>query len=162
MGVQYSVDSKTRLIARGQKTWVNAEAVITVDAALYVEGGIDVSTTKRNPWNEFIPSWHRSALCAGMEDERFFGKRDLSVRPSLTLTELKKAQELCSVCPVFRECLTHSLTKPEEYGVGGGTSRDMRVELLKAVELGLVRVDAIIDELCKAQEKIRRSRGAEQ
>ena len=161
MAVQYSVDSTSRLVSRGQKTWVNAEVVITVDAALYDEGGIDVSETRRNPWNDYIPAWHRQALCSGMEDERFFGKRDLSVRPSLTLTELKKAQELCSVCPVYRECLTHALTEPEEYGVWGGTSRNMRLKILKAAESGIVSITAIIDELCRAQERIR-NRASEQ
>lgn len=160
MAVQYLADSKYRLVARGKKTWVNAETVINIDAALYVESGVDVSIEqKRNVLLQYIPAWHFKALCAGMEDERFFGKKDLRVRPSLTLTELKKAQELCWECPVYRECITHALTKPEEYGVWGGTSRNMRLKILKAAEEGLIKIADIIEELCKAQEQIRSSRG---
>jgi WhiB family redox-sensing transcriptional regulator len=140
---------------------VSAETVVSIDAVLD-EGGIDIYEEQTHPWQKYIPQWHNQALCVGMEDERFFGKRDLTVRPSLTLTELKKAQELCSVCPVYRACLTHSLTKPEEYGVWGGTSRNMRLKILKAVELGLVKVEDIVDELCDMQERIKESRGVQE
>lgn len=161
MAVRYSLDSRVHIVASGPRQWVNAETVINIDAVLD-EGGIDVLEEQKSVWVKYIPKWHRGALCVGMEDENFFGKRDLKVRPSLTLTELKKAQELCSVCPVFRDCLNHALTTPEEYGVWGGTSRNMRLKILKAAEAGLVKVCDIVDELCDMQERIKISRGVQE
>lgn len=141
------------------KTWVNADIILRVETALDTGGGFLMSEEEQHrSWTQYMPDWYQQAQCAGINEDVFFGNKDLSVRPSLTLTELKVAQSYCAHCPVYRECLTHALTKPEEYGVWGGTSRNMRLKILKAVESGLIRLADIIEELCKAQERIK-SRG---
>jgi WhiB family redox-sensing transcriptional regulator len=92
-----------------------------------------------------IPDWHLNALCNGMDDEIFFGAEDQRVRPSLSRTGLALAQSVCEQCPVRFDCLTHALTKPEGYGVWGGTSGRMREEMLFRVMTG-ESIATVIDE----------------
>ena len=149
--------STVSIVATDGKTWLNADIVLRSEAALDNGGGflLPDDGEHHRSWTQYMPVWYQEAKCAGINEDVFFGNKDLTVRPSLTLTELKKAQSYCAVCPVYRECLTHALTAPEEYGVWGGTSRNMRLKILKAVEAGLILLTDIIEELCKTQERIR-------
>ena len=152
--------STVSLTVTDGKTWINADIVLRAEAALDSGGGFLVGDDDEHhrSWTQYMPPWYQQAECSGIDEDVSFGNKDLSVRPSLTLTELKKAQTYCAHCPVYRECLTHALTTPEEYGVWGGTSRNMRLKLLKAVDSGLILLTDVIEELCKIQERIK-SRG---
>lgn len=142
--------------ARG-RTWVSADALLKEDTALTPpEGGVVVSEDRpKRSITDLYPEWYFLGACRDEDETKFFGNEDIAVRPSLTLTDLKSAQTICGSCPVFRQCITHALTLPEEYGVWGGTSRNMRLRILKAAETGLIRLSDMIEELCKAQERIR-------
>jgi len=93
----------------------------------------------------YSPNWHNDALCAGMDDAIFFGTENYDKRPPLSLTEVRAAREICDQCPVARECLTHALTQPEQYGIWAGTSGNMREKMIRQVQRG-IEVDVIVDK----------------
>lgn len=61
------------------------------------------------------PHWSASAACkeAGSTEVFYPGSANAGVNSSY-------AKTFCARCPVQPECLTHALTKREEYGVWGG------------------------------------------
>lgn len=67
---------------------------------------LDVST-----WR---PAWMRLATCRHEDTATFFSK------------SVKRAKELCSVCPVRAECLAFAMADPEMVGVFGGTTERER------------------------------------
>jgi WhiB family redox-sensing transcriptional regulator len=97
-----------------------------------------------------IPAWHRQAACRGMDDEVFFGQSDTG-SPSLTQKQVAEAKLICDRCPVFRECLQHSLEQRECYGVWAGTSRRTRLKLFKVIDLKIATVDSIVDGYCSGR-----------
>jgi WhiB family transcriptional regulator, redox-sensing transcriptional regulator len=57
------------------------------------------------------------AACQDVDVEVFFSQ-DESLQ--------QEALELCSACPVRRECLEHALYQGEQYGIWGGTREGER------------------------------------
>jgi WhiB family redox-sensing transcriptional regulator len=65
--------------------------------------------------------WVDRSACLQSYDERFFPSRGDSN---------KEAKAICfDQCPVREECLEHALTKPERFGIWGGTSERERQEI---------------------------------
>ena len=59
--------------------------------------------------------------CAGEDPATFFPENEAAA---------VTAKAICWTCPFRKECLTHALTAPEEYGVWGGmTERERKVVL---------------------------------
>ena len=83
------------------------------------------------------PTWRARALCAGginlylpglhafipIPLDLFFPDRGAPTAP---------AKRICQMCPVRADCLEHALTKPEMFGVWGGTSELDRRPMLQA------------------------------
>jgi WhiB family transcriptional regulator, redox-sensing transcriptional regulator len=68
------------------------------------------------------PSWHRDALCRGMDPGGFVTSR---------ATPDEAATELCHACPVREDCLDFALARPELVGVWGGTTQMERRWLIR-------------------------------
>lgn len=68
------------------------------------------------------PPWAADALCHGAT-EVFF--------PPVGGTG-NRAKAICARCPVREECLEHALTKPEPFGIWGGTSENERRRMRRA------------------------------
>lgn len=66
--------------------------------------------------------WQDHAACLGTYDERFFPERGASN---------SEVKAICAGCPVIDECLEHALTKPERFGIWGGTSERERQKIRK-------------------------------
>lgn len=74
-------------------------------------------------------SWQEAGHCRGMDSEKFFtDDRDQTQKRRVSRT--RDAKELCSGCPVIRECLEHALAVPENYGIWGGTTAAERQRML--------------------------------
>jgi len=68
----------------------------------------------------------------------------------------KDANDICSKCPVFEDCLSHAL-KYEDYGYWAGTSpkdrQKMRVDLgIKLENISLLSLLAVSEEAQKHEE----------
>lgn len=89
--------------------------------------------------------WHEGARCRTIPnpDAIFFGAEP-GERPTLKRSDVARAQRICRTCPVVRECLTHALTKPEIYGIWGGTSGRKRERLWVLIEAG-ASVEQVVD-----------------
>jgi len=83
------------------------------------------------------PEWTEEASCVGESDTLFFGASDPEKRPQYTLTDIKRARQLCAGCPVARQCLKSSLDLNDEYGVFAGSTRTNRVEIRKRITSGV-------------------------
>lgn len=82
--------------------------------------------------------WRRDGACSDDED-LFLGPvfyvHDQGEAQEQGLADaLQRARETCASCPVNAECLEWALTKPEEYGVWGGTTPRQRGALRKAAK----------------------------
>jgi len=91
------------------------------------------------------PDWHTEARCLGESEAIFFGASDPEVRPTYTLGMIKQARELCSVCPVARECLKSALMNREQYGVWAGSTTKQRHEMLARLEAGVSSVEQEVE-----------------
>ncbi len=72
--------------------------------------------------------WQLQAACRAVDTGTFFhpeGERGHD-RAARDLA----AKEVCSHCPVIRECATHALKVREPYGVWGGLSEEERLRLI--------------------------------
>ena len=78
-----------------------------------------------------VPDWYADAACKGLTKP----ERDNFFAPERHTRRLAKAKTICVGCKVRETCLEHALTKPELYGVWGGTTPEEREEML--VTLGL-------------------------
>lgn len=63
--------------------------------------------------------WREDAACLQSYDPRFFPERGDS-------SSHREAKAVCFGCPVREPCLEHALTKPERFGIWGGTSERER------------------------------------
>lgn len=75
------------------------------------------------------PNWHEDASCGDKPQEWFFGGDEAPGRqrhrPTLSMSEVKRAKAVCNLCPVRQQCLDYALSNREEFGVwGGSTGRD--------------------------------------
>ena len=82
--------------------------------------------------SNLFPDWWSQASCRSIDDSIFFGA---GTSPS----NLSRARVMCSSCPSMKDCLSHALTQPEDYGVWAGTSvldrGNMRGLLAEGMEL---------------------------
>lgn len=68
-----------------------------------------------NPW--------AGALCAQTDPEAFFPEKGET--PTT-------AKQICTTCPLQRQCLQYALTTGQDYGIWGGTTRNERRALIAA------------------------------
>lgn len=94
------------------------------------------SPTPRKTLASHYPLWHIEAKCLGKEDTIFFGASDPETRPPYTLSDIRKAQDICAECPVAKMCLTEALENREDYGVWAGTTSKQRKTMLAEVSAG--------------------------
>lgn len=90
------------------------------------------------------PEWQEQGRCLGVGNDYFFGDED--EQPTMNIKQIRQAAKLCDVCPVFRECLRHSLEQKEEYGVWASTSGRVRRKIFRMIEAGEVTVDEVIED----------------
>jgi hypothetical protein len=86
---------------------------------------------------DLYPDWQRQARCADVGLQYYFGEDDTGSQPTMSITQVRRAAKLCDVCPVFYECLRHSLEFREAYGVWAGTSGRVRRRIFKLMDNGL-------------------------
>ena len=91
------------------------------------------------------PEWHQYAACFDQGYDAFFGA-DTEVRPALTIRQVKSAQEVCAVCPVFANCLEQALYNNEEYGIWAGTTGRTRRRIQKMVADGETTYPKVIED----------------
>lgn len=129
------------------KQWVCIEAVLE-----RYEDGSFVPTTfdevVERSIEDYRPDWHLLAACKGIErgDEIFFGNIDTAVRPTLSISQVLKAKRICDTCPVYEDCLTHSLTQREEFGIWAGTSGRTRERIFKMLDDGLATIEQVVKD----------------
>jgi hypothetical protein len=79
--------------------------------------------------SELLGSWHRQALCGGVDTGVFF-PADGECRPQRHRRE-RVAKAICAACPVRQPCAIHALAHRELHGVWGGLSEaDRRRRLM--------------------------------
>lgn len=93
-----------------------------------------ISTT-RSAWGFTTEpeGWREQALCAEVDPELFFPG------PGASLRLIRLAKQICSDCPVQRECLDYALKHNETFGVWGGTSYEDRKKLKRGQEIPTVQ-----------------------
>lgn len=132
----------------------------SVDAVLpFEEGGVSRDTELR--WAKaslFIEDWHADARCATLANPKdadaiFFDGGDEAKRPTFTITQINEVKRFCHGCPVFADCLTHALTKPERHGIWAGTSKRTRQRILALVDAGQVTVRQVVDDYLQGRGK---------
>lgn len=96
------------------------------------------------------PGWHLDAACVGLSDAIFFGEESLHKRPTLSLSNLRAAQGVCDGCVVARECLTHALTFPEQYGIWAGTSGNQREKMIRVMREKGLSVELVVNAWLEA------------
>lgn len=96
-------------------------------------------------FDQLWPDWHQYAACFDDGYDTFFGA-DTEVRPALTIRQVKSAQEICAVCPVFVNCLEQALYGNEEYGIWAGTTGRTRRRIQKMVSDGDVTYAQVIED----------------
>ena len=94
-----------------------------------------------------IPEWHQQANCRLTQKSVFFGSSSPEERPAYTLSSIRKAREICSVCPVFNECLSHAIRQREDYGLWAGTTMRQRTELFRRIDEGELTEQGVIEAL---------------
>lgn len=68
---------------------------------------------------ELLRSWHRQALCGGVDTAVFF-PADEECSPVRDRERVAKA--ICAACPVRQPCAVYALAHRELHGVWGGLS----------------------------------------
>ena len=105
----------------------------------------------------WFPEWHKQAKCSQSSpheaDERFFGESIDHTRTSLTIIKIREVKAFCKTCPVFTECLTHSLATPERHGIWAGTSKRTRLRILALIEQGRTSIIQVVDDYLNGREK---------
>lgn len=97
-----------------------------------------------------FPPWHQEAACLGREESVFFGARDTSMRPALSMSDVNRAKAICASCPVFDTCLEQALGvngPREEYGIWAGTSGRTRKRIWEMVEAGKVTLTQVVKDV---------------
>lgn len=106
-------------------------------------------------WRWFI-GWHEYSKCKSLSpdqaDEIFFGESD-DHKASLTIIKIREVKAFCKTCPVFVECLTHSLTTPERHGIWAGTSKRTRLRILALIEQGETSIIQVVDDYLNGRER---------
>jgi Transcription factor WhiB len=73
---------------------------------------------------DLLPSWHRQALCGGVDTAVFF-PADEERSPARDRRE-RVAKAICAACPVRQPCAVYALAHRELHGVWGGLSENDR------------------------------------
>lgn len=144
-----STDTDRELLLPGvwihyTKQWVSASEVVDCYSEAPLPNLEDSDHIERT-LASLYPSWHAKAACLGADEERFFGKKDTTERPALSMAEVAEAQAVCARCPVFEQCLTDALENRNEYGIWGGTSGRTRRRIWDAVDAGLTTVAEVVN-----------------
>lgn len=99
-----------------------------------------------------FPDWHRSAACVGAAEKTYFGARDTTERPAVSMADISAAKNICNECPVFRVCLESALGlrggPREEYGIWAGTSGRTRKRIWELIDQGKMTAQDIVDDIC--------------
>lgn len=95
------------------------------------------------------PWWHAQALCAVADpkktiDPNWFGVEGEDNRPALPEVNVRKAREVCEVCPVAPHCLQWAMEWDERFGVWAGTTGRQRTQLRKALREGDVTMGELL------------------
>ncbi len=80
-------------------------------------------------WINSVGTWMDDAACATADPELFFnpdGTRSMTEY----FSDVKKAKQVCSRCPVVSRCLQYALEAGEHYGIWGGTTPRERRRML--------------------------------
>jgi WhiB family redox-sensing transcriptional regulator len=73
-------------------------------------------------WELRYDSWRALAACRGMDTDLFFPEgRGRTLRSRELI-----AKNVCSACPVARECREEASTLPERFGIWGGLTENER------------------------------------
>jgi WhiB family transcriptional regulator, redox-sensing transcriptional regulator len=106
-------------------------------------------------WSTLFPHWHTEARCRTVEkpNEMFFGESDDHTHTSLTITKIQEVKAFCKACPVFIDCLTHSLTTPERHGIWAGTSKRTRMRILALIHAGRTTVTTVVEDYVEGRER---------
>ena len=83
------------------------------------------------------PDWWADAICVTRDLTEFFGSEE-------SYTSITAARVHCGVCPSKKDCLTHALGTPEEYGIWAGTSARNRELMLKDIKSGEYDFDTVV------------------
>lgn len=94
--------------------------IITEPATVVVHTGRAGRYTDRPIAPEMPRSWHRQALCGGVDTAVFFPADE--ERPPQRRRRERVAKAICAACPVRRPCAVHALAHRELHGVWGGLS----------------------------------------
>jgi len=127
--------------------WVSIDLVIVEEHA-----GIDpelwgMDEPSMSPrWQDYMPLWHTEAHCKQIVDwdETYFGDTPES-RASLSTARFRKAQAVCSTCPVIESCAIHAISQPEEYGIWAGTTPMMRQKARDLIEAGIISLEETVE-----------------
>lgn len=111
-----------------------------------------------NLW-DLYPDWQQDAHCAGVGNAYYFG--DEEAQPTMSIKQVRKAAELCGICPVFTQCLTHALTQREEYGVWAGTSGRVRRQIFAALDADLLTVEDVVNHFLNGNGSFYKTLAAE-
>lgn len=138
------VGTGRRIIELAPGIWIVRYSQWRPASALDVHAELPVAVPTEVPKRVFPwPDWHRLAACRDAGDRLFFGD-DPDERPTLRLSDLAKARAICAQCPVARTCLHWALTKPERFGIWGGTSGRQRDRMALQLEAGR-SLDEVLD-----------------
>lgn len=99
---------------------------------------IDPTPRKKLPF----PDWHQAAECAQLDPDEaertFFGSRDTTSRPAVSMKDIADAKKICAECPVYQTCLETALGVEgdfrNEYGIWAGTSGRTRKRIWGLVD----------------------------
>lgn len=98
-----------------------------------------------------FPDWHRKANCVGAPEATFFGARDTTERPAVSMSDIARAKKICADCPVYQTCLATALglegENREEYGIWAGTSGRTRKRIWSLVDNDGQDLETIYDDI---------------
>ena len=98
----------------------------------------------------YFPEWWYKGKCSEVGEELFLGT-------AAKASNLTEARKVCVSCPVLKDCLTHALEEPEEWGIWAGTSAMGRETMRKAIESGH-KVGHVVDTVIENGFRWKRER----
>lgn len=147
-----STPPASRSTGRSTKGWQSVEPFTHYDDQW-------MPTLEKQPdfrW-EWFPEWHSRAKCSQSSpseaDEKFFGESEDHTKTSLTIIKIREVKAFCKTCPVFVDCLTHSLSTPERHGIWAGTSKRTRLRILALIEEGSTTIIQVVEDYLNGREK---------
>jgi WhiB family redox-sensing transcriptional regulator len=83
-----------------------------------------------HPGRQQIPDWREAARCRTADPDLFFHPE--GERAKARYVRLRRARQVCTQCPVMRECAAFAVASREGFGIWGGMSEDERVTVIVA------------------------------